>query len=397
MKTRLYLDTRNGVEPYPLKLGISRRGETAYISLDVRLYSYQWDKERRQLADIPPRLWANREAVRNYIDRRRTEIETALIQLQADGALHRKNALQVRDYILQHLGRLDVAPSLFMPYFRQHIQTYENPRTREIYAVTAKRITDLIPEAESLTFEDITPAWLTMFDKRLRPNSPSLNARGIHLRNIRKVMNAAIDDELTTNYPFRKFRIKSEETIKRSITLQQLQAYLSAHVDEVTAPYRDMFLLMIYLLGINLVDLCYLKPTDIKGERLYYKRAKTHKLYNIKLEPEAMEIINRYRGKDYLLNIMDRYKNHKDYMYHLNKRLRMVIPEAPYNEISSYWARHTVATLMINELDVSKDTVSEALGHSYGSKITSVYINFDQKKVDIANRRLIDLINNKER
>jgi integrase len=75
----------------------------------------------------------------------------------------------------------------------------------------------------------------------------------------------------------------------------------------------------------------------------------------------------------------------------------MVIPEAPYNEISSYWARHTVATLMINELDVSKDTVSEALGHSYGSKITSVYINFDQKKVDIANRRLIDLINNKER
>lgn len=47
---------------------------------------------------------------------------------------------------------------------------------------------------------------------------------------------------------------------------------------------------------------------------------------------------------------------------------------------------------MINELDIPKETVSAALGHTMGSRITAVYINFDRKKVDVANRRLIDLI-----
>ena len=47
---------------------------------------------------------------------------------------------------------------------------------------------------------------------------------------------------------------------------------------------------------------------------------------------------------------------------------------------------------MINELDIPKETVSAALGHSIGSRITSIYIDFDRKKVDKANRKLIDLI-----
>ena len=48
---------------------------------------------------------------------------------------------------------------------------------------------------------------------------------------------------------------------------------------------------------------------------------------------------------------------------------------------------------MINELDIPKETVSAALGHAMGSRITAVYIDFDRKKVDKANRKLIDLIN----
>ena len=35
-------------------------------------------------------------------------------------------------------------------------------------------------------------------------------------------------------------------------------------------------------------------------------------MYDIKVEPEAMEIINKYRGKNYLINVLDRYDNYKD-------------------------------------------------------------------------------------
>lgn len=46
-------------------------------------------------------------------------------------------------------------------------------------------------------------------------------------------------------------------------------------------------------------------------------------------------------------------------------------------------------------LDIPKETISEALGHEMGSPITSIYIKFDQRKVDEANRRVIDYVSGK--
>lgn len=40
---------------------------------------------------------------------------------------------------------------------------------------------------------------------------------------IRAVFNYAIDEEITTLYPFRKFKIKKEETRKRSLTIEQIR------------------------------------------------------------------------------------------------------------------------------------------------------------------------------
>lgn len=45
-----------------------------------------------------------------------------------------------------------------------------------------------------------------------------------------------------------------------------------------------------------------------------------------------------------------------------------------------------------DELDIPKDTISEALGHEYGSRITGVYIKYNRDKVDEANRKVIDYI-----
>ena len=57
-------------------------------------------------------------------------------------------------------------------------------------------------------------------------------------------------------------------------------------------------------------------------------------------------------------------------------------------------------SLIFPELNVgwlltSKDVISAALGH--GKKtVTDIYIKFDMRKVDAANRRIIDLINAKK-
>lgn len=61
-----------------------------------------------------------------------------------------------------------------------------------------------------------------------------------------------------------------------------------------------------------------------------------------------------------------------------------------------YIFRHSWATLAA-ELDIPKETISAGLGHEIGSDVTSIYIKFDQKKVDDANRRVIDYVFGKEK
>ena len=64
--------------------------------------------------------------------------------------------------------------------------------------------------------------------------------------------------------------------------------------------------------------------------------------------------------------------------------------------ISQYWCRHTSATLMA-ELGQPNEIIAASLGHEYGNKTTNIYIEIDQKKVDIANRQLIDYVNGKKK
>ena len=115
---------------------------------------------------------------------------------------------------------------------------------------------------------------------------------------------------------------------------------------------------MFYLIGINAADLFMAKKEQVQNDRLVYKRAKTGTLYSIKIQPEAQLIINRYKGKgEYLLNIMDTYGTYKDFLHRMNWNLQRIgkverkgrggkkIIEAAFHDVSSYWSRHTWATI----------------------------------------------------
>ena len=162
--------------------------------------------------------------------------------------------------------------------------------------------------------------------------------------------------------------------------------------------YRDMFLLTFYLIGINIADMASLMPGSIVNGRLEYRRAKTGKLYSIKLQPEALNIINRYAGEKHLLSPFDRYKSYRDYNHHINDALKKLgplngrkarngvrkrKPIAP--DCSTYWARHTWATIAYN-IGIPDETIAAALGHSHGNRITAIYIDKSGAKTDEANK-----------
>jgi len=253
--------------------------------------------------------------------------------------------------------------NVFLDGLKAFMEQTPNPSTRQAYRSTLRKLEKYFPDIETLTYEQMTPAWLKAFDRMMELEGLKTNGRSVHMRNIRAVFNYAITEELTSCYPFRKFKIRKEETAKRSLTLEQLVRFLSCRVRPVYKEYLLVFRLMLYLRGINLTDLMELKPENIVDGRLVYIRRKTHKRYSVKLEPEAMKIIHRLRGKNWLLRMHDRYDNPHDYCKHINDALKTFIREEPFSSISTYWARHTVATLMVNELDVT-GAILERVSHA---------------------------------
>jgi len=311
---------------------------------------------------------------------------------------------KIRDLFLEYIGRKkrEESAHTFLNWFRRFSESKTNGRTREIYECTISRMLDFDKSLSRRKFEDINLGWLTDFEA-FCAKTASKNARNIHLRNIRAVFNNAIDNEITTAYPFRRFKIRPETTRKRSLTVEELRRLFSYSVEPYAQIYIDLFKLIFMLIGINSVDLFRLKEVTRDG-RIEYNRAKTSKPYSIKVEPEAMEIIEKHKGVNGLLCIADRWSDHRNFTHQCNKALQRIgkvervglggrkVIEPEWPGLTTYWARHSWATIAY-ELGISKDIIGQALGHTDGlHSITNIYIREDDRFVDEANRRVLDWV-----
>ena len=73
--------------------------------------------------------------------------------------------------------------------------------------------------------------------------------------------------------------------------------------------------------------------------------------------------------------------------------MRKSSPHPIYSNISSYYNRHSWATFA-SEIGISLETIGRALGHSVWEKtVTAIYVKYDNKKIDEANRKVIDYLN----
>ena len=386
----------------PVRVLVTHKRTSAAWPTGICVRPDQWDASGCTVTGHRRAQELNRVLL-NILDR----WEGALLRLRESGdAGGIATAVQLRDLLLGMAEGREAKgdPSkLFLARFTAYAESRATPGTRRIYGETIRRMQDFDPALASRTFEEIDLRWLRDFERFLSRTSPSANARAIKLRNIRAVFNEAIDDGVTAAYPFRKFKIKHEQTRKRSLTPEQLRLLISVKVEPYLEKYRDMFVLMFCLCGINAVDLLNASPDQVRGGRLEYRRAKTGRLYSVKIEPEAAEIIERYRGTKWLLSVRDTYPDYLEFLRHMNRELKHIGPytregrggrkvyQPLFPDISQYWCRHTWATVAAG-LDIPKETIAAALGHSIGNPTTSIYIDFNQAKVDEANRRVLDFV-----
>lgn len=417
IKISYYLDKRackKGGDAI-IKIRISNNSKECLFSTKIGINPKEWNAKKNLVVkrddaeDLNKRLSSIWSVCNDTIN-----------TLISDGTISNYNVNNIRD---EFRSRLEVPESNDVTSF---ISVYVNVaiskegRTREIYLTALKRVLEFVtkkkgkldillddPAAKSIRFEHINLKWIELFEEFLAKTSPSPNARGITLRCVRHVVLYAFNHNYTTNYPFKLYKIKRVETAKRSLSVRDFREFIFYKAEPHLEYFHDMFKLIFYLIGINTADLCNLDRIESNG-RILYLRKKTHRPYSILVEPEARVIIDRWRGEKKLLNCLDRYANSQDFMQRLNEHLKQIGPfdwvpsekrghlptkviDPLQPEITTYWARHTWATIAA-DLDIPKEVISEALGHDMGSRVTAVYINYNLDKVDIANRIVLDWV-----
>ncbi len=410
--TKLYLDTRAVKEgdPAPLKVAITKKRQAAYISLGVKLTKEQWDSCKQRIIDAP-----NKQRLENFIKNKLMEVENAIMELQIKGELAKQTATQIKNKIVAYLDPEVSKKDLFINRYIDYAKSRTAQRTKEIYDTTLKKMREFDSKVGTYAFEDISKDWLKGLDSFLIGQGLKKNSRNIHFRNIRAVFNDAIDNEITTHYPMRTFDINPEQTEKRSLSVDELRTLFYYKVEPWQQKYLDYFKLTFFLIGINPADILQCTSENVVDGRLFYRRKKTGRLYSIRIEPETLAIINKYRGSGRLVNFAEKMKNYKQFVCKANKGLKTIGPilkvrnerkqprdfqkeyhtkhNGIFPNISLYWARHTWATIAFS-IGIPEEIIAEALGHSHGNRTTAIYIDKSVANIDAANRKVLDYVFN---
>ena len=241
------------------------------------------------------------------------------------------------------------------------------------------------------------------------------NAIAGYMTDIRTLFNEARnvynDDEKGIirihHYPFKKYHLPQlAPTKKRNLPGSEILKIIEAK-DEIFLSVRDIlakdvFILSFCLVGMNCIDLFNLEPEEYKNGRFTYNRTKTEgrrtylALISIKIEPEIMPYIEKYKdtaGKR-IFGFHTRYANSQGFVSAMDKALKNVAKALNIDvPLSTYYARHSWATIARNKCKISKSGVDECLNHvDPNGKMADIYIEKDLSFIDEANRKVLDYV-----
>lgn len=302
----------------------------------------------------------------------------------------------------------------FIAYSNTIISKTEKTGTAEWYQ-TAINALCWFYERKKIDIRDITAQRLNEFKQQLsisgqggKPLSPG--AISNYLRGIRALLNKAKSHYNNEDYdiiripndPFSKVKVPNYRRARKSISVQDIIRIRDGNFSTDRANMaRDVFMIMFYMMGINIKDL-YLMRNTTRG-RLEYERSKTETEDNvyrfplsIKIEPELEPLIKKYSDIAFLSYFRRQYCNHKNFMRAVNKGLEQISEEINLHcKITTNWIRHSWASAARNKAGVPKADIDFCLGHVNNDyKMADIYIDIDYSIFDKSNRAVLDLLKN---
>lgn len=390
----LYLDERSAKKvdriedpEYQVKVTITKDRATAYLPTGIKISPRHW-KGRRVV------IRKDSASMNVYLDSLKSQVCNLIIRGIEEDRYQFMTVTEIKNDVSKRLGKGDACRSnsaLFFAVYDKFAENRNSERTKEIYRVTGRKIRQLIPCPEKLRIDQIDLDWLENLDELLVAKGNNGSTRSIDFRNIRAVLKYAQKHKLLRENPFEDFLMPEGESPDRALTVEQLRTLIHAEVEPWEKKYLDFFLLSFLLIGMNTEDLLHVEK--IEGGRINYVRAKTRKPISVKVHEEAKEILDRYPGKRYLLNVLDTYCCTHNWTAKVDAALKAIAARNGLPPVTMYWARHTWATLASADLGIDLATISEALGHQPEKRVTLTYIRRkDYGRIDEANRKIISYL-----
>lgn len=388
-KLTLYLDQRkadkNGL--FPIKFHISNGTTSTTISTGITTTPKYFKGEPTQVVfrSAPCAGQTNAAVYEKYC-----RYLDAILELGRENRINGMTAAEIRRF-----AEGNKADRLSFTYQIETLKSqYRNKGTQGICDYTIRLVHDF-HKKDDIAFEEINYSFLCSFDRWMEDKGIHTNTRSIIMRQIRRVFNKAIDDDIIEQslYPFRKFKIKQADKEKEYMPLDKFRILMNADLDGGMAMARDFFMLSFYFCGINPIDLFYMqKPQDGSVSFVRTKIAHTEpKPLHLTIQPQAQKLINKYVGENNMLNFAEHYSDYKTFQSFINKRLRQVGVELSFEKCYYYLARYTWATYA-DKIGIPERIISKALGHTETSLADKRYISFDWNKVDAANKQVIDYV-----
>lgn len=375
--------TKNG--NYPIRLSIFHNNSTSFIVTGIEVKEEYFDG--RDIAHSVKSKCPNAKAINEGIEDLYIKMFERLKELERGEMIDSLSASQLRDAITSKVK----TTTTFTDYLLKKAREKNAINTYKTYLFTLQALQKFFNK-QAIQFNEINYKSLAEFESA---STLSDSSKGMVLRQAKTIINAAIEDNLIPKSSnLDKLKIKTHKPHKEFMPIHTMRAMLDLDLKGEHLLARDFFMLSFYLCGINPIDLFTLKQS--KGY-IRYERTKTriHNLGNIivKIQPEAQAIIDKYKGKEHLLSFSESNTDYHKFMARIMRRIKEVGKMVDYESITLYHARYSWATYALNYCDVSEYVIGKALGHSDASTASRFYISFDWAKVDAANRKVIDYLN----
>lgn len=372
----------------PIFVTIRQNGERVTFTTSKYIHPNEWDTVKQKARGSSE----SAKAINNDLLQMRNKIYQKELELMDRGYI--VNASTLRDACLEKVESIQAKSlcQIFQEYLTDARKSIGiDVKKDTVYSY--ERTYDLLRDYMKLTYkrndfalQELNLSFIEKFNVYLRSElKHKKNTAVKHLRCLIRVVNVAIANRHLRVAPFLNVKVQRRICERVFLTEEELRILINKDFRiKRLERARDLFEFCCFT-GLSYSDVKTLTPkhfeTDAHGRIWIKKRVKTGVLFRVPLLPIPKLILEKYKGGDKLLPVVD--------LSSMDAYLKEIAELCGINKnISSHTARFTFATTVTITNHISLEVVSKMMGHtntrmtSHYAKIVDKYIGEEMDKLN---------------